>query len=250
MNADLPPALISGAIAIGAAGIAIWGQIKNSRVNHEFEKSKLQAESEKNVAKYSEPLVRAAADLQSRLFNILALNFVECFLVDGTPRERQYAISNTAFLFAQFFAWTEATRQEIQFIKLEGHEQTRKLSELQSSIYSILQTDKYAPEFRVFAGEQRAIGEKMLVQSAAGLRCMGYGEFISKGGFPDDPLLAALHSDVVNLGKNGAAAISRFVALQNALVELMDFLDPAYLRFPKAERSKYSLSPNIARNAR
>jgi hypothetical protein len=240
MNSDLLPALISGAIAIVAAGIAIWGQFKNSRLNHAFEKSKLQAESEKNVARYSEPLVRAAADLQSRLFNIAALNFVECFIVNGSPRERSYGISNTAFLFAQFFAWTEATRQEIQFIKLDGHEQTRKLSELQSNIYSILQTDRYAPEFRVFAGEQRAIGERMLVQGAAGLKCMGYGEFISKEGFPDDPLLKALHEDVVSLATKSAVTIPRFIALQNALVELMDFLDPEYLRFPKAERSKYS----------
>lgn len=245
MNTELQPALISGAIAIIAAGIAIWGQFRNSRLNHEFEKSKLQAESEKNVARYSEPLVRAAADLQSRLFNILALNFVECYLEDGTPRERQYAISNTAFLFAQFFAWTEATRQEIQFIKLEDHVRTGKLSELQSNIYSILQTDKYSPEFRVFAGEQRAIGEKMLLQTATGLKCMGYGEFLSKDGFPNDPLLRALHADVVNLEKSISVVTPRFIALQNALVDLMDFLDPAYLRFPKAERSKYSLSPSV-----
>ncbi len=245
MNADLLPALISGVIAIIAAGIAIWGQFKNSRLNHEFEKSKLKAESEKNVAQYSEPLVRAAADLQSRLFNILALKFFECFLIGGTPRERRYAVSNTAFLFAQFFAWTEATRHEIQFIRLDDNEQTRKLSELQSKIYSIFQTDKYATEFRVFAGEQRAIGESMLTQSAAGLKCMGYGEFISKGDFPDNPLLNALYGDVVNFEKNSAVIVPRFIALQHALIELIDFLDPAYLRFPKSERSKYSPSPKV-----
>ncbi len=240
MSSELFPSLISGAIAIVAAGIAIWGQFRNVRINHEFEKSKLQAEAEKNVARYSEPLVRAAADLQSRLFNILALNFIDRFLVNGSARERNYATLNSAFLFAQFFAWTEATRQEIQFIKLDGHEQTRKLSELQSNIYSILQTDTYTSAFRVFAGEQRAIGEKMLIQSPFGLKCMGYGEFIANDGFPSDPLLSALHDDVKNLKMNNAIAAPRFIALQNALVELMDFLDPDYLRFPKGERLKYS----------
>lgn len=238
--------MISGALALVAAGIAIWGQFRTSRMNHEFEKSKLQAESEKNVSRYSEPLVRAAADLQSRLFNILAMNFVDRFLVHGSSREQAYALSNTAFLFAQFFAWTEATRQEIQFIKLEAESQTRELSKLQSNIYSILQTDRFEPVFRVFPGEQRAIGERMLVQSTTGLKCMGYGEFLSKDGFPDDSLLKTLHLDVVSLKETHTRAIPRFVALQNALVELIDFLDPDYLRFPKAERSKYvASSPSI-----
>ena len=239
MNSDLIPSFISGTIALIAAGIAIWGQFKNIRLNHEFEKSKLQAEREKTVSRYSEPLVRAAADLQSRLFNILNKNFVECFLVNGTDRERAYAISNTTFLFAQFFAWTEATRQEIQFIKLERHDQTKELSALQSNIYSIFQTDTYRPPFRVFAGEQRAIGKRMLRQSAGMLICMGYGEFLSNGGFSNDPLLKALHDDVVNLGTDHSVVIPRFVALQHALVDLMDLLDPECLRFQKLERSKY-----------
>lgn len=240
MSFDLLPSLISGAIALTAAGIAIWGQFRNSRINHEFEKSKQQAEYEKNVARYSEPLVRAAADLQSRLFNILALHFVARFLVNGSDREKSYAITNTAFLFAQFFAWTEATRLEIQFIRLEDHTQTKKLSELQSNIYSILQTDRFDAVFRVFAGEQRAIGERMLVQGATGLKCMGYGEFLSNKGFPDDVLLKTLHADVASLEESHVLAFPRFVALQNALVDLIDFLDPDCLRFPPAERSKYS----------
>ena len=85
----------------------------------------------------------------------------------------------------------------------------------------------------------------MLLQGTTGLKCMGYGEFISKGGFPDDPLLKALHDDVVSLETKTAKAIEKFIALQNALVELMDFLDPGYLRFPKAERSKYSPPASI-----
>jgi hypothetical protein len=240
MSTDLIPSLISGLIAIIAAGIAIWGQFKNSRINHQFEQHKLNAESERHIAKYREPLIRSAADLQSRLFNILALNFIERFLTNGTDRERKYAISNTAFLFAQFFAWTEATRQEIQFIKLDDHDQTRKLAELQNNIYAIFQTDKYQPEFRVFAGEQRAIGEKMLTYNNSGLKCMGYGEFLSNNNFPSDPLIKALFDDVENLEKTCTLAIPRFIALQNSLIELMDFLDPEYLRFPKSERTKYS----------
>ena len=239
MNTDILPTVVSGGLALIAGGIAIWGQFRISHQNRDFEKRKLQAEADRNVARYSEPLVRAAADLQSRLFNILAMNFVDRFMVNGTSREQAYVLSNTAFLFAQFFAWTEATRLEIQFIKLEEETKTQELSRLQSSIYSILQTDAYAPEFRVFAGEQRAIGERMLVSGPTGPKCMGYGEFLSKNGFPEDALIKALHDDVASLKHNQRSAAPRFIALQNALIELIDFLDPNCVRFPKAERSKY-----------
>lgn len=246
MTPDILPSLISGSLALIAAGIAIWGQIQISHRNQRFEKQKLEAEAERSLARYSEPLVRAAADLQSRLFNILAMHFVERFWVQGSPREQTYAVSNTAFLFAQFFAWTEATRLEIQFIRLENDAQTKELSGLQSSIYSILQTDRYAPAFRVFAGEQRAIGEHMLVETASGLKCMGYGEFLSHNGFPDNALLQALYQDVIDLKDNAPSAIPRFIALQHALVALMDFLDPNHLRFPSSERSRFVPTPHQA----
>lgn len=245
MNLDILPSVVSGSLALAAAGIAIWGQFRISRQNRDFEKIKLQVEVDRNVARYSEPLVRAAADLQSRLFNILDLQFVDYFLINGTNREQVYALSNTAFLFAQFFAWTEATRLEVQFIKLEEDTKTQELSRLQSRIYSILQTDAYAPVFRVFAGEQRAIGERMLVQSPTGLKCLGYGDFLSRGGFPGDALLNALHEDVASLKNNQTSAIKRFAALQNALIELIDFLDPKHLRIPITERSKYVIPSTV-----
>jgi hypothetical protein len=239
MTSDILPSIVSGCLALVAGGIAIWGQFRISRRNQEFERLKLKEEKDRHLARYSEPLVRAAADLQSRLYNILALDFVDRFLVHGTRREQAYALSNTAFLLAQFFAWTEATRLEIQFIRLDADEQTKQLSDLQSRIYSLFQTDRFDPAFRVFAGEQRAIGERMLVESATGLKCMGYGEFLAKGDFREDELLQALHEDVAALKSTQARAAPRLVALQNALIELIDFLDPQHLRFPAAERSKY-----------
>lgn len=240
MKTEILVALLTGLVAVISAVVSLWGQFRVGRLNRDIEKLKLKAEVERNSARYREPLVRAAADLQSRLFNILALNFIDRFLKQGTNREQAYALANTAFLFAQFFAWTEATRLEIQYIQLDEDKKTQALSNLQSRIYSLFQTDRFPPVFRVFAGEQRAIGERMLVQSSNGLKCLGYGEFLSNSAFSEDLLMKALLEDVASLKHTLSESIPRLTALQHALVELIDFLDPGYLRFSKEERTKYA----------
>lgn len=241
MSKEILIAIFTGLIAVISATIALWGQFRVSHLNREFEKLKLKAETEKAMARYREPLVRAAADLQSRLYNILALNFVDVFLINGTEREREYATQNTVFLFAQFFAWTEAVRLEIQFISLDEDMKTRELSSIQSRIYSLIQTDSYKSVFRVFAGEQRAIGERMLTATSTGSKCLGYGEFLAKDGLREDKLISALYKDVENLKIKQSDATNRLLALQHALIDLMDFLDPNHLRFPIRERTKYQL---------
>jgi|SRR6185312_6103601 len=239
MNTEMSVPLLSGVIAIGSAAIAVWGQFRVTRLNHDIEKFKLKAEDDRNSAHYREPLARSAADLQSRLFNILAQDFVGKFMIRGTPREQTYALSNTVFLFAQFFAWTEATRLEIQFISLDADTKTQALSALQSRIYSLLQSDDFSASFRLFTGEQRAIGERMLVSRQSGLRCVGYSEFLAENRVSNDALLGELHANVESLKTMLIEATPRLVALQHALIELIDHLDPNCVRFPKEERSKW-----------
>lgn len=239
MRTEVFVALITGIIAVGSSVIAVWGQFRVGRLNHDLEKFKLASEESRNSARYSEPLARSAADLQSRLYNILAQDFVGKFMVRGTPREQAYALNNTVFVFAQFFAWTEATRLEIQFISLDADAKTQALSALQSRIYSLLQSDANADAFRLFAGEQRAIGERMLVQHQGGLRCVGYGDFLRDDRFFEDPLLMELSRNVAALKENLLLAKPRLIALQHGLIELLDHLDPQCVRFPKDERSKW-----------
>jgi hypothetical protein len=239
MNKEIVIALLSGLLAMVGLAFTLWGQLRVRRLDHDFDALRTKAEAERTSSQYREPLARAAADLQSRLFNILERGFVERFLVGGSPREQQYASSNTVFLFAQFFAWTEAARLEIQFISLDEDAKTRELSALQSRIYSILQSDRYPPGFMLFPGEQRALGERMLTPTKAGSRCLRYSDFLSKGGMSDDSLLSLLHEAVEGLKERKSEAIPRLIAFQHALVELLEFLDPHYLRFPREERSKY-----------
>ena len=149
---------------------------------------------------------RAAYDLQSRIFNIVAGpdndhpqrgRFLEVYLGGGDERTRNYAIKNTLYLIAQYFAWTELVRWDIQFIDLGVDEETRRLTWLQDNIYSPWQSDNYTPLLRIFAGEQRAIGERLIREGTRGPECMGYAAFLNFYKANPDPLLGALEAEIM-----------------------------------------------------
>jgi phosphoglycerate-specific signal transduction histidine kinase len=242
MEIDLVIALISGVIALLAAGLAIWGQVKAAHVASQLESLRLaeqrRFEKENTIARYREPLAQAAYDLQSRIYNIVQRNFLQRYLTNGTDRERGYAINNTVFVLAQYFAWTEIVRSDIQFIDLGEDAQTRELRRLQDNIYAILQNDAGHPLLRVFAGEQRAVGERLVTRTRDRADCMGYGAFLDQLPAGKDPLLDALRDDVVQTSRNVGVATPRLVALQHALIDLLAYLDPDNVRFSEDRRSK------------
>jgi hypothetical protein len=72
MKTELVVALTSGAVAIVVAVVSLWGTLKVSQRTDKLEKFKIEQqqryESQKEQAKYKEPLLRAAYDLQSRIY--------------------------------------------------------------------------------------------------------------------------------------------------------------------------------------
>jgi len=262
MEATVVASIIAGSVAVFSAGLSLAGQsrmkqmeadiaVKMKRVEAELAAQKAEAdrraEVERTARKYSEPLGRAAYDLQSRIFNIVAGpdaehpqrgRFLEVYLRGGDERTRNYAVRNTLFLVAQYFAWTELVRREIQFIDLGADQETRQLAALQDNIYSLWQTDQYHPLLRIFAGEQRAIGERLIREAQRGPECMGYASFLDYYDSKPDPLLNALELEIMSLGTSLEQARPRLVAMQHALVDLLAFIDPQFVRFPKRTRSK------------
>ena len=234
MTNELLIALISGAVALFAAALAVWGQFRSARVSAELERIRLteqkRIESEETLSRYREPLARAAYDLQSRLYNILEQNLIAAYFDNGGERERSYVVENTAFLVAQYFAWTEIIRRDIQFIDLGQDDQTRELARLQDEIYALFQTDAYGRTCRIFAGEQRAIGERMIRDGSRWPECAGYGAFLDQLTRNPDPLLEPVRQDVRRLSTELVAARPRLVALK--------FLDSDFIRFPRDRRSK------------
>lgn len=252
MKTELIVALIAGAVALLSAVGTIWSSIRNSdrsdaneralaELRIEYDKLKIEAERQKEIANFSEPLARSAYDLQSRLYNILRNNLLSVYVVNGNNRERSYVIDNTAFVVGQYLCWTELVRREIQFIDLGEDEKTRELLRLQDTIFGLWQTDRHSSIFRIFAGEQRAIGEAFIQTSRLGPECMGYGAFLKAFSKGINPLIDALRSDVVAMGNALEGAQERLVELQHALIDLLEMLDPEYLRFPRHRRSKVNL---------
>jgi hypothetical protein len=242
MSTELLVGLISAAVAVVSAAVAVWGQTKTARLESELEALRLaeqrRHDAERTVARYREPLARAAYDLQSRLFNILQQNLLEAHYEEGDERERSYVVDNTVFLIAQYFAWTEIVRRDIQYIDLGVDEQTRELARLQDKVYSLFQTDKLDRTFRVFAGEQRAIGERMIKEGPRGLECLGYGAYLDLLATSHDRLLEALRADVGAASARPGPARPRLVAIQHAMIDLLAFLDADYVRFPRERRTK------------
>lgn len=255
MDAEIIAAIVTSLVSLAVAGIA-YGQtrqnvretLQNSKEIEDFRASLARRERQESdaqkraelVSRFREPLARAAYDLQSRLWNILCHGFLDEFLLRGSKREESYAVENTVFLASQYFAWTEIIRREIQFIDLEKEERTRDLAHLQDFITKIWGTDRFPfePCFRVWAGEQRAIGEALIQEGPRGPECMGYGAFLALPTSAAAPLLDALREDVRMVPRLPRAGLERIIQIQHALIDLLGFLDPDGLRFPTSSRTK------------
>jgi len=210
----------------------------DSDLQKERDQRKEEQETEKIVSKFRDPLIHATYDLQSRIFNILEQSFLKNFFTEGSDREKEYSVENTVFLVAQFLGWTELVRQEIQFIDLKSDEETQKLRSLQDELYSQFQTDRCGKGFRLFAGEQRAVGELMINREGALLRCIGFAEFFKNRNPDIDYWLDSLREDVKKMANDIEPFKKRLNNIQHALIDLLEFLDQNYIYFPANKRKK------------
>jgi hypothetical protein len=103
---DLVTALIGLAGGLVGASIALYGQLRiwNLQARHD---------AEAVLARYREPLLGAAYELQGRLWNILSLDFLRRYYFEGDEAQKTYAVENTLYVLAQYFCWSEILRHEI-----------------------------------------------------------------------------------------------------------------------------------------
>ena len=188
-----------------------------------------EAKAKEILDRYREPLASAAFDLQSRLYNILRMEFLILY-GEGKPRADE-AIRTTVFRMAQYFGWTEILRRDIQYLSFQNDEVTIAVAKLQAKIsYEFLKhevgAEKLAPELMIWTEEQRAIGERMIVEDNGKLRCMGYATFSDHC---DD--LFAPWCDRLRAELNSEAAQARMRAVQHKLCDLVRLLDEEHVRF-------------------
>ncbi|MGH8904090.1 MAG: hypothetical protein ACRDYA_21020 [Egibacteraceae bacterium] len=241
-----------------SAVIALLSVVLSSRaaratvmLKHELEMHQRRSSKEELVqelmARYREPLVRAAFDLQSRIYNIMRQGFLVKYRTEGTEDEQEYAVRNTLFVLAEYLGWVEILRREVQFLDLGDVERNRQLVERLETVGDILATDQRItdPGFRLFRGQQRALGELMIElidvkDEPFRSRCIGYAAFVAK--LEAEPSFGRwfdrLEADVERLAADLTCGSERLIPLQQALIDLIDFLDDPPVRFLASQRTK------------
>lgn len=209
-------------------------------------------ERQRDTLKQSiEPLLYAASDLQSRIYNILKQHFLEAYQNSPVDRWRDNTVEYTCFLFAQYFGWAEATRQAALFREsnslVAGIRTQRELTPVSIAavireVSDALRTDSVGTEFMLFSGEQHAIGELMFKWEVVGdtryPTVMRYATFAQR--FRNQPEFRAWFTGIVGPLENGLTDVARarLADVQNHLVDLMELLDPdhdVYKRRSKIE---------------
>lgn len=180
--------------------------------------------AEEVLARYREPLAAAAFDLQSRLYNILCLNFFGKF---GGDHERcEIAENTTLFRLAQYLGWTEILRRDIQFLSFPEADDTRRVAHLQSQIRRRLLSDEYGSVMMIWGDEQRAIGEQMIVEEHDKVLCMGYARFHDEYAERFAPWCERLRRELqAQIGRE------RLRDVQHLLCELVETLDAQRVRY-------------------
>jgi hypothetical protein len=249
MSNEVITSIIAAVVALISVAIGIYGQVRTTRLQHQFvrqqETQSQEAKAAEILAKYRDPLLRAAHDLQSRLLRLLNGTFLGTSFSDITKWERVYLFQNTMYVLAEYLGWVEILRREIRFLDLGNVKANRRLAELMESITEIIFQDSPRDLFRLLRGEQRAIGEIMIAPavhtSAAPLECIGYATFVQKLKDPDfNHWFRNLHRDIGKfIREPKASRRKRIILLQHALIDLIDFLDPDCARVPKSKRKKF-----------
>jgi hypothetical protein len=252
MKLEVVTAIIAAIVAVMSAIVSIYGQMRvaqlSDRLAKQREAASRMAQTSALMSKYRNPLLQAAIDLQSRLFNIHQNRVLQNF-DQRCLSEQDYLISNTLYVFAEYFGWVEILRREVQFLDLGDLELNRHLSELFVNITKAFGTSKLGgngnsdPTFQLFNGEQRAIGEIMMKSRSTdqmlGYECIGYAAFVQKMSDPDFARwFTKLKGDLGLIIEESKIGGERLVLIHSRLIDLIDFLDPHCIRVPLKYRTK------------
>ena len=206
--------------------------VRTTRLAHKLEEDRARRAEEESAIKAAErvyePLAQSAAELQSRIFNIVETGWVP--LMKRYESHGDYALVSTAFLFAHYFGWIEARRQAVLGSSGEGR-RDESVQQLIDGVLKILRRSEDSEGFLFFTTEQRAIGELMgswETNSETGVRTagvMGYAAFEKR--YRTDPEFSKWFVPI-NAGMSlvSTGDVRRLVAIQRALVALIDKLDP------------------------
>ncbi len=247
-TAAIVVALISGGISLAAAAASFMSSRSVARLNSQLEEQR-SARSKKEQAaavraRYRDPLLSAVFDLQSRIWNIVENTFLVRYLKEDDERGRAYAVENTLHVLAEYLGWVEILRREVQFLDLGEEAADREWAPKLERVRDVLADDEIDPVFRLFRGEQRAIGELMTLSTTdpdggRPHQCLGFAKFATCRREPDfGRWFEKLEADLHLLAKEPHDHHGRLLLLHDALIDLLDILDRECKRFPPKRRER------------
>jgi len=200
------------------------------------------------LSRYREPLLRAAHNLQARLYNIVDMNYLASYLSCGDSEHERYARDYTVYVLAEYLCWVEIVRRDLRFLDLGAVDSNRKFVELIDVSQRVLTRESMPRPWRLFRGQQRAIGEIMMIATeatdAARHESLGYVQYCKRLANDSDfaSWFMRLRSDLDHLAVTDHDNQVRLIALQNRLMDLIEFLDPDGLRLPAKYRDRLTLA--------
>jgi hypothetical protein len=250
MDTEVTTALIGGGITIAAALLTgYWAPgLKANRDRR--------LEARDSEARYREAILGAAYDCQSRFWNIAHGEFLATYYQgrDPTDPDRAYAETNTLWLLAQYFCWIEILRRDTGYYALGSQKRGQDLLRLLDATRQAFASDSHHGPFQVFWGVQRAMGELSITErgseSSRRSDCLGYAEFLKRLTEPEfGRWFESLRGDISRTSEmldpellDRKEIPERVVAIQHALIDLVDFLDPKQARIP-AEAGRSKIAP-------
>jgi hypothetical protein len=241
-------------VAVVPVLISTTGAIVSVLISRRAARIERLSAAEDLATRFREPLLFAVFNLETRIYNIVHLDFFGRFLgEDSTDSEREYAILNTMYVFAQFFCWVEILRREAQFVDPRNDRTNRVYAAKIEAVYDTIADSINIQErcFRLFRGEQRALGEVMLVPAEASKPgfprwgCMTYPSFVQSLG--DDEQMARwfrrLREDIDEIRKDVAKRDQRLRLIHHRLMDIVDVLDPDAWRIPSRVRERLPIPP-------
>ncbi len=135
MSTQVVVAVVSAVVALGGAVVAglmtTWSAQRTRRYESLLaaqQKALSKADQAQAVlGRYREPLLAAAYNLQSRLYNIVQLHYLAVYLRCGDPDQERYARDYTVYVLAEYLCWAEIIRRDLRFLDLGSEEGNREL---------------------------------------------------------------------------------------------------------------------------
>lgn len=236
------------AVPILTALISVCGALVSVVFSRRATRSERLDAAEQLAVRFREPLLQAAFNLETRIYNIVQLGFFRRFLDPGSePQDREYAVLNTLYVVAQYFCWIEILRRESQFVDPRNDQRNAAVVSGLEAVRDAFSDSLTIEErcFRLFRGEQRALGEVMLVPAVAPpagaprFECLGYAPFVRA---LDDPQTGRwferLRADIALLEVDLAGHDARLRRIQRCLMDIIDVLDRDARRVPAPLRQR------------